>query len=378
MTNWSACAPISTSSLPAGHRCAAREVAAAPPDGAAKPRQLEFDLEEGIRIRRWSRVVTDPYHPLSFSHMKKEAASSRSAGGAAALSARCAAARSRWRRPAPIFSRARWSAAVLRLIISGVHDARLEGRQVARGVARRRQAGQSGRLNDLRHIIYKSADAPCGARGVISRAMMREGLRRRISTARRWTGRRAPARRCRAAQDPTTIFGGRAGRRFHRVGEFWKLISKRQLAPSSRRSKTVAGRTDRYRHGHDVTCYYLPCGYYCRCRGAGAPSLKSWPNCSARLTAPLTRHRSRPRRSRFAEHAHTDRPSRALDMQRRGFVAAMPGVALRKRSSAASASRRSDESRSSRRSDRGRRPPTLFEIRDWSHVRFGGSKFGAG
>ena len=57
-----------------------------------------------------------------------------------------------------------------------LHHARLEGRAVARSLARRRQAGNPGRLNDLRHIIYKSADAPWRRARKNLGLMMREGL----------------------------------------------------------------------------------------------------------------------------------------------------------------------------------------------------------
>ena len=46
-----------------------------------------------------------------------------------------------------------------------------------------------GRLNDLRHIIYKSADAPWRRARKNLGLMMREGFSRRTSTAKRLTGR---------------------------------------------------------------------------------------------------------------------------------------------------------------------------------------------
>jgi cobaltochelatase CobT len=44
--------------------------------------------------------------------------------------------------------------------ILGFTTKRLEGRAGAREVARSGKPANPGRLNDLRHIIYKSADAP--------------------------------------------------------------------------------------------------------------------------------------------------------------------------------------------------------------------------
>ena len=57
-----------------------------------------------------------------------------------------------------------------------LHHAGLEGGTVARSLARRRQAADPGRLNDLRHIIYKAADAPWRRSRKNLGLMMREGL----------------------------------------------------------------------------------------------------------------------------------------------------------------------------------------------------------
>ncbi len=43
-------------------------------------------------------------------------------------------------------------------------------------MARRRQAGLPGRLNDLRHIVYKGRTPPGAGRGKNLGLMMREGL----------------------------------------------------------------------------------------------------------------------------------------------------------------------------------------------------------
>jgi len=99
----------------ARHRGAAGEPAAAPPDGAAKPRL-------GIRSRgsildpaRLSRVVTDPYHPLSFMHEKgSDVPRHRGDAASGTIPAPMRGRPIRWLRPAPIFWRGRWSAAASR------------------------------------------------------------------------------------------------------------------------------------------------------------------------------------------------------------------------------------------------------------------------
>jgi cobaltochelatase CobT len=60
--------------------------------------------------------------------------------------------------------------------ISGLHHARVEGRAEPRGMARRRAFPLPGRLNDLRHIIYKKADEPWRRARKTLGLMMREGL----------------------------------------------------------------------------------------------------------------------------------------------------------------------------------------------------------
>ena len=57
-----------------------------------------------------------------------------------------------------------------------LHHPRLEGRAEPRGLARRRAAANPGRLNDLRHIVYKRADEPYRRARRNLGLMMREGL----------------------------------------------------------------------------------------------------------------------------------------------------------------------------------------------------------
>jgi len=75
---------------------------------------------------------------------------------------RCAAARSWWRRCVRTILR---DAGALRREGRNprLHHPRLKGGQSAREMDRRRQPPHPGRLNDLRHVIYKNADNPWAA-----------------------------------------------------------------------------------------------------------------------------------------------------------------------------------------------------------------------
>jgi cobaltochelatase CobT len=71
----------------------------------------------------------------------------------------------------------------------GLHHPRLEGRAEPREMARDGRPPQPGRLNDLRHIVYKQADEPWRRARKNLGLMMREGCSRRISTAKLCCGR---------------------------------------------------------------------------------------------------------------------------------------------------------------------------------------------
>ena len=111
---------------------------------AQQNRAWEFDLEEGmLDPARLSRVVTDPYHPLVV-HERKGSDLPRHRGDAAAGQFRLDA------RPpdhggGDLRRHPGADAGTLRRQgrDSRLHHAGVEGRPVARGVARRRQAGQS-------------------------------------------------------------------------------------------------------------------------------------------------------------------------------------------------------------------------------------------
>ena len=111
---------------------------------AQQNRAWEFDLEEGILDpARLSRVVTDPYHPLSF--MNEKEATFRDTVVTLLLGQFRLDARppDHGRRDLRRYSGAHAGALRRQGGDSRLHHAGLEGRAVARGVACRRQAAQS-------------------------------------------------------------------------------------------------------------------------------------------------------------------------------------------------------------------------------------------
>ena len=91
-----------------------------------------------------------------------------------------------------------------------------------------------GRLNDLRHIIYKPADAPWRRAKRSLALMMREGLLKENidGEALAWAHRRLHGA-ARAAPHPDDDLGRRAGRRLDAVGQH-RLLSGAAPAPSDR------------------------------------------------------------------------------------------------------------------------------------------------
>jgi cobaltochelatase CobT len=144
---------------------------------AQQNRAWEFDLEEGILDpARLSRVVTDPYHPLSFMH-EKEATfrdtvvtllldnSGSMRGRPITVAATCA----------DILARTLERCGV-KVEILGFTTRAWKGGQSRESWLAAGKPGNPGRLNDLRHIIYKSADAPWRRARKNLGLMMREGL----------------------------------------------------------------------------------------------------------------------------------------------------------------------------------------------------------
>jgi len=144
---------------------------------AQQNRSWDFDLEEGILdSARLSRVVIDPMHPLSFK-MEREMDfrdtvvtllldnSGSMRGRPITVAATCA----------DILARTLERCGVKVEILGFTTRAWKGGQSREAWLAGGKQANP-GRLNDLRHIIYKAADAPWRRARKNLGLMMREGL----------------------------------------------------------------------------------------------------------------------------------------------------------------------------------------------------------
>ncbi len=144
---------------------------------AQQNRSWDFDLEEGILdTARLSRVVIDPMHPLSFK-MEREMDfrdtivtllldnSGSMRGRLIMVAAMCA----------DILSRTLERCAVKVEVLGFTTRAWKGGQSRERWLADGKPA-HPGRLNDLRHIIYKAADVPGRRTRRNLGLMMREGL----------------------------------------------------------------------------------------------------------------------------------------------------------------------------------------------------------
>jgi cobaltochelatase CobT len=144
---------------------------------AQQNRAWEFDLEEGmLDPARLPRVVMDPFQPLSFKHEKDmnfrdtvvtllldNSGSMR--GRPITVAATCA----------DILARTLERCGV-KVEILGFTTRAWKGGQSREQWLQSGKPANPGRLNDLRHIIYKSADAPWRRARKNLGLMMREGL----------------------------------------------------------------------------------------------------------------------------------------------------------------------------------------------------------
>jgi cobaltochelatase CobT len=144
---------------------------------AQQNRAWQFDLEEGVLdVGRLTRVVLDPMHPLSF---KRETDvefrdtvvtllldNSGSMRGRPILVAACCA---------DILARTLERCGV-KVEILGFTTKAWKGGHAREGWLRDGKPNDPGRLNDLRHIIYKTADSPWRRAKRSLALMMREGL----------------------------------------------------------------------------------------------------------------------------------------------------------------------------------------------------------
>jgi cobaltochelatase CobT len=144
---------------------------------AQQNRAWEFDLEEGILDpARLPRVVMDPFQPLTFKHeqdtnfrdtvvtlLLDNSGSMR--GRPITVAATCA----------DILARTLERCGV-KVEILGFTTRAWKGGQARESWLHNGKPANPGRLNDLRHIIYKSADAPWRRARKNLGLMMREGL----------------------------------------------------------------------------------------------------------------------------------------------------------------------------------------------------------
>lgn len=144
---------------------------------AQQNRAWEFDLEEGVLDpARLSRIIVDPLHPLSFKREKDtnfrdtvvtllldNSGSMR--GRPITVAATCA----------DILARTLERCGV-KVEILGFTTRAWKGGQSREAWLAANKPANPGRLNDLRHIIYKAADAPWRRARKNLGLMMREGL----------------------------------------------------------------------------------------------------------------------------------------------------------------------------------------------------------
>jgi cobaltochelatase CobT len=144
---------------------------------ARQSRAWEFDLEEGVLDpARLARIIVDPLHPLSFKREKDTTFrdtvvtllldnSGSMRGRPITVAATCA----------DILARTLERCGV-KVEILGFTTRAWKGGQSREAWLAAGKPANPGRLNDLRHIIYKSADAPWRRARKNLGLMMREGL----------------------------------------------------------------------------------------------------------------------------------------------------------------------------------------------------------
>ncbi len=144
---------------------------------AQQNRSWDFDLEEGVLdVARLTRVILDPMHPLSFKQEQdttfKDTVvtllldNSGSMRGRPIMVAACCA---------DILARTLERCGV-KVEILGFTTRAWKGGQSREAWLAAGKPANPGRLNDLRHIIYKTADAPWRRSKRSLALMMREGL----------------------------------------------------------------------------------------------------------------------------------------------------------------------------------------------------------
>jgi cobaltochelatase CobT len=144
---------------------------------AQQNRAWDFDLEEGtLDVARLTRIIIDPLHPLSFKHERDAdfrdtivtllLDNSGSMRGRPIMVAACCA---------DILARTLERCGV-KVEILGFTTRAWKGGQAREAWLAAGKPANPGRLNDLRHIVYKPADAPWRRAKRSLALMMREGL----------------------------------------------------------------------------------------------------------------------------------------------------------------------------------------------------------
>ena len=217
---------------------------------AQQNRAWEFDLEEGmLDTARLPRIVIDPMHALSFKREKDtnfrdtvvtllldNSGSMR--GRPITVAATCA----------DILARTLERCGV-KVEILGFTTRAWKGGQSREAWLAAGKPANPGRLNDIRHIIYKAADAPWRRARKNLGLMMREGLLKENidGEALNWAHQRLLGAH-RAAQDPDDDLRRRAGRQFNAVGQSRQLSRAASALGHRGHRDPLAGRADRDRH----------------------------------------------------------------------------------------------------------------------------------
>ncbi len=217
---------------------------------AQQNRDWDFDLEEGvIDAARLARVIVDPMYPLSFKQERDTKFrdtvvtllldNSGSMRGRPIMVAACCA---------DILARTLERCGV-KVEILGFTTRAWKGGHAREEWLKALKPPLPGRLNDLRHIVYKSADAPWRRARRNLGLMMREGLLKENidGEALAWAHQRLLGRP-EQRRILMMISDGAPVDDFNLVSEF-RLISGAALAPSHQRDRDpLAGRASRHRH----------------------------------------------------------------------------------------------------------------------------------
>ena len=238
---------------------------------AQQTRAWEFDLDEGLLdAGRLSRVVVNPLQALSYKReldmefrdtvvtlLIDNSGSMR--GRPITVAAMCG----------DILARTLERCAV-KVEVLGFTTRAWKGGQSREKWVQDGKPRNPGRLNDLRHIVYKAADAPVAARaqepGPDAARGPAEGEHRRRGAA---VGVSPPAGPAGASPHPDGDQRRRAGGRLHPVGEPRQLPGEAPARGDPRRREPRPGGADRHRHRPRRHPLLPPSGHHRGRRGTG-------------------------------------------------------------------------------------------------------------